>query len=86
MNPRAVVTSKGQVTIPKPVREAVGIRESDLIEFEVRRGEVVLRPAGGSFLSRFGSVSPKERPEDWKRVRKQVSEDVAKRGARGRRG
>ena len=28
MKLRAVVTSKGQVTIPKPVHEAVGIRES----------------------------------------------------------
>ncbi len=85
MNRRAVVTSKGQVTIPKPVREAVGIRESDLIEFEVRRGEIVLRPAGGSFLARFGSIAPRDRPENWKRIRKQVMEDVAKRGARSRR-
>ncbi len=86
MNPRSVVTSKGQVTIPKPVREAIGIRESVLVEFEIRKGEVVLRPAGGSFLARFGSVVPRERPEHWKRVRRQVAQTVAKRGARSRRG
>lgn len=86
MNPRAVVTSKGQVTIPKPVREAVGIRESDMLEFEVRKGEVVLRPTGGSFLGRFGSVAPRRRPEDWKRIRSRVAADVARRGARNRRG
>lgn len=83
---RAVVTSKGQVTIPKPVREALGIRESDPVEFEVRGGEAVLRPAAGSFLARFGSVAPRRRPEDWKRIRRQVAAEVAKRGARTPRG
>lgn len=86
MTARAVVTSKGQVTIPKPVRDAVGIRESDLVEFDVRGGEVVLRPVAGSFLARFGSVAPRRRPEDWKRIRRQVAAEVAKRGARTPRG
>lgn len=86
MNARAVITSKGQVTIPKPVRDAVGFRESDLVEFEIRKDEVVLRPAAGRFLARFGSVPPRRRPEDWKRIRRQVATDVARHRAGKRRG
>ena len=35
MERRAKVTSKGQITIPKAVREALGVRAGDSIVFEV---------------------------------------------------
>ena len=39
------VTSKGQVTIPKRVRERLGIEPGSLVAFELTEsGEVVLRP------------------------------------------
>jgi len=41
------VTVKGQVTIPKRVREYLGIRPGSGVEFEVGpKGDVVLRKAG----------------------------------------
>lgn len=40
MTVRAKVTSKGQVTIPKPVREQLGIRPGDEVEFIDDRGVV----------------------------------------------
>lgn len=40
------VTSKGQVTIPKPVRDLLGITTGTAVEFECDRdGRVVLRRA-----------------------------------------
>ncbi len=40
------VTVKGQVTIPKPVRDALDIHPGSLVEFTMNRdGEVVLRRA-----------------------------------------
>ena len=37
--PTAVVTSKGQITIPKPVRDGLGVETGDRIEFvEIERG------------------------------------------------
>ena len=37
--PTAVVTSKGQITIPKPVRDGLGVETGDRIEFvELERG------------------------------------------------
>ena len=35
----AVVTSKGQITIPKPVRDGLGVESGDRVEFvELERG------------------------------------------------
>lgn len=37
----AKVTSKGQITLPKNAREALG---SDVVEIEIEQGRVLLRP------------------------------------------
>jgi AbrB family looped-hinge helix DNA binding protein len=37
------VSSKGQITIPKAVRDALGIEPGDALEFEVRGNEFVGR-------------------------------------------
>ena len=37
------VTSKGQVTIPKEVRRALGIRQGSRVSFAVRNGKAELR-------------------------------------------
>jgi antitoxin PrlF len=43
------VTSKGQVTIPKPVRDRLGIERGDAVEFELAPdGRVVLVKVDGS--------------------------------------
>ena len=42
------LTSKGQVTIPKAVREYLGLKPGTAVTFErLASGEVVLRPTGG---------------------------------------
>jgi AbrB family looped-hinge helix DNA binding protein len=44
----AKVSSKGQVTIPKKVRNALGIRQGDILRLEVEGDHAVLtRVAGG---------------------------------------
>ena len=54
------LTVKGQVTIPKRVREHLGIKPGNAVEFEVDgRGEVVVRKAGRPAKrrrSRFAAV------------------------------
>jgi antitoxin PrlF len=48
----SAVTVKGQVTIPKPIRDALGIHPGSLVEFTVNReGEIVLRKAGTEALA-----------------------------------
>jgi AbrB family looped-hinge helix DNA binding protein len=40
------LTSKGQVTVPKPVRDYLGLKPGSPVTFErLPSGEVVLRPA-----------------------------------------
>ncbi len=39
----AKVTSKGQVTIPKKVRSALGIRQGDILRLEVEGDRAVLK-------------------------------------------
>lgn len=47
------VTVKGQVTIPKKVREYLGIGPGSGVEFEVdAKGEVLLRKVGGGCQGR----------------------------------
>ena len=42
MDSSAKITSKGQVTIPKSVRDALGLHEGDELLFRVERSRVVV--------------------------------------------
>ncbi len=52
------VTSKGQVTIPKPIRDLLGIEPGTRVEFHRNaQGEIVLDRADGEKpLSRFAKL------------------------------
>ncbi len=39
------ITSKGQVTIPKRVRDAMGVKPGTKVDVEFRDGSAVIRPA-----------------------------------------
>ena len=51
----ATLTSKGQVTVPKSVREALGVAEGDQIVFRVEGNRAILARTV-SFLDLAGSV------------------------------
>ena len=55
MDSSARLTSKGQVTIPKSVRDARELREGDELLFRVERSRAVIAKTP-SFLERAGSV------------------------------
>lgn len=38
---KAVVSEKGQVTIPKPLRDRLGIRPGQVLEFEAEDGRLI---------------------------------------------
>jgi len=56
MDARAKVTSKGQVTIPKSVREALALHEGDELLFRVERSRALLAKTP-DFLELAGTVS-----------------------------
>lgn len=59
MDERARLTSKGQVTIPKRVREALRLREGDELLFRVERDRAVVAKTP-DFLELAGSVAVPE--------------------------
>lgn len=55
MDSSAKITSKGQVTIPKSVRDALGLHEGDELLFRVERSRAVIAKTP-DFLDLAGSV------------------------------
>ena len=52
----STVTVKYQTTIPKAVREKLGISVNDALEWIVEKGRVVVHPVHNQFLRHQGSV------------------------------
>lgn len=50
------VTSKGQVTIPKAVRDRMGLKPFDMVEFYIENGETKMRKAHLSLEEVVGSL------------------------------
>ncbi len=77
--PGATVTSKGQITIPKKVRDALGLETGDRVEFvEERGGAYRMIPATRDIRDLKGLIAPPKKlvtVEDMRRA-------VAKRAGR----
>ena len=73
----ATVTYKGQVTIPKQFREALGVDNRDLVRFRMRDDVVVMESVKKDLFSFKGSVKPSQKPEDFKKIRRLVREKLA---------
>ncbi len=58
MTGTTTLTPKGQVTIPKVVRERMGLKPFDQIEFYIEDGETKLRKAFPSLEEVAGSLPP----------------------------
>jgi antitoxin PrlF len=77
----SVMTRKGQVTIPKAIRDHLGMKEGEKVLFVMRGEEVVLKVVKGTILDLRGSVQPSAHPEDFEKVRQSVKQTVAKKVA-----
>ncbi len=75
----STVTRKGQVTIPKEIRDRLGVREGEKVIFVLRGDEVVLKVIRGTILDLKGSVKPRAHPEDFEAIRSSVKRAVSKR-------
>lgn len=71
--PVAVMTSKGQMTIPKEVREALNLKPSEKVIIVVEAGQAIMRPIKGGILDLGGSVKPVGGgPSDFRKIREEV--------------
>jgi AbrB family looped-hinge helix DNA binding protein len=53
----STVTKKGQVTIPKPVRDRFHIKEGDSLQFEVKDNVLILRRKERKSLLNLGGIA-----------------------------
>ncbi len=81
--PISVLTSKGQMTIPKEVRKALNLRPSEKVIIVVEGNRAILQPLRGNLLDLGGSVkiADREKPIEFKKVRAEVKKRVAKKMA-----
>ena len=80
------MTKKGQITIPKEIRDTLGLKEHDKILFTLKDDEISMKPIRGSILDLRGSVKPRRKPEDFHHVRLETMTVRAKRAAQEEKG
>lgn len=89
MEEKRVISSKGQVVVPKPIREYLQLEEGDMLNFCVREtGEVVISPIKTENPEQlFGTLPPKvptSETHDFENVLdKAKQEKLKKRGLEG---
>jgi AbrB family looped-hinge helix DNA binding protein len=64
---KAIVSEKGQVTIPKSVRTRLGLRPGTVIEFEAERGRLIGRKAvqADAMDELYGSLAMDESADEF---------------------
>ena len=72
------ITQQGQVTIPKSYRELLNIKKNGKAVVEQKGNSLVITPIE-DFFSLEGSIKPKSRPEDFKKMRKMFINYLSKR-------
>ena len=78
------ITFKGQITIPKEVRDALAIKEGDSVILTVEGDHAILKPLKKKSLSDFYGALPATRPyPGLETVRKEVHQRVANRFDKG---
>jgi AbrB family looped-hinge helix DNA binding protein len=57
--PFSTMTSKGQITVPKPIRDALQLEIGDRVQFRLRDdGVVEMLPETGDLSALFGMLTP----------------------------
>jgi len=82
MTALAKVTSKGQITLPKEVRDMLRIQTGSIVVFEKEDEKLVVKTA--KTLQDFkGVLKDRKRPTHFEDMRKTAKEHVGKKGTQG---
>lgn len=74
---KSALTKKYQVTIPKKIREFLRINKGDTVKFIIENNEVKIKPVRSKIEENFGKVKPKNKPEDFNKIKNYVEEKIA---------
>jgi len=74
--PEATITSKGQITVPKEVREVLNVQPGDVLDFVIdERGRVSVRPLRGDYRRLRGMLKrPGQRPVSVEEMNESIRE------------
>ena len=72
------ITQQGQVTIPKAIRESLKIGKNAKAIVVEKNSTIIVEPIDDIFTLK-GSIKPKRRPEDFKKMRKAFIDYLGKR-------
>jgi AbrB family looped-hinge helix DNA binding protein len=77
--PVATITSKGQITIPKDIRDALHLAQNDKVAIVAEEGVAIIKPIKGNILDIGASikVSAEEKPIDFKKARRETIRKIA---------
>ncbi len=80
--PWARVLRSGQVTFPKEVRESLNLKEGDIVDFQIKGSEVIIRPkvmidkGKAEAWKMFDEMHEKMKDEDPRKIEKLIDEAV----------
>ena len=72
-----ILTKKSQITLPKQVREFLGVKPGEQITFVIEDNSVKIIPVKSKLEENFGKVKPIQKPEDFKQIREFVEKEIA---------
>ena len=73
----SILTSKGQTTIPKDVREALNLKPKDKLIYVIEENKVIMMAAKGDILDIKGSIKV-DKSIDFKQLRRKTKKIVTK--------
>lgn len=78
--PESTLTSKGQITVPKVIRDVLKLRRGQRVEFHLDDlGQVIMRPRNLDVRELKGSVrSPRKRPVTLREMDEAVAEGFSR--------
>ena len=77
MNWTATISSKGQLTIPHPIRERLGLQAGTKVLMILRDGTVEMQPISGDILQWRGALKGIEPATPLDQVRERTREAIA---------
>lgn len=79
MNVTATMTSKGQITIPKVIRDFFDLKTRDTLVFSISRKKIIAKPVKNDYMSLRGCLKvPKHlQGKSWEEIMDKTKEIVA---------